>query len=58
MSLGKRDYLSRLQTLLLFFNLNDTAKTKLAIISFLYCGEIVKNRMLVNGGTFRIYKIG
>ena len=39
---GKRDYLSRLQTLMVFLILKGTAKTKLAILAFLYCGEIVK----------------
>ena len=43
MSVGKRDYLSRLQTLLIFLILNGTAKTKLAILPFLCCEEIVKN---------------
>ena len=43
MSVGKRDYLSRLQTLLVFLILNGIAKTKLAILAFLDCGEIVKN---------------
>ena len=32
MSVGKRDYLSRLQTLLVFLILNGMAKTKLAIV--------------------------
>ena len=43
MSVGKRDYLSRLQTLLVFIILNGTAKTKLAKLAFLQCEEIVKN---------------
>ena len=43
MSVGKWDYLSRLQTLLAFLILNSTAKTKLAILAFLYYGEIMKN---------------
>ena len=48
MSFVKRDYLAdfRLQTLLVFLILNDTAKTKLTILEFLYCGEIVKNSIL------------
>ena len=37
---GKRDYLSRLQTLLVFQILNGTAKTKLVWTIF-YCVEIV-----------------
>ena len=37
------DYISRLQTSLVQFLSNDTAKTKLAILAFLYCGEFVKN---------------
>ena len=42
MSVGKRDYLPRLQILLVFEFLNGTAKIKLAILAFLYCGEIMK----------------
>ena len=42
MSVGKSDYLSRLQTLLVFLICNGTVKTKLAALVFLYCGEIVK----------------
>ena len=42
-NIGRRDYLSRLQTLLVFLFLNGTAKTKFAISSFLYRGEMVKN---------------
>ena len=38
-----RDYLSRLQSLLVFLILNLTEITKLAILAFLYCEEIVKN---------------
>ena len=43
MSVGKRDYLSRFQTLLVFLILNGMAKTKLAMLSFLCSEEIVKN---------------
>ena len=43
MSVGNRDYLPRLQTLLVFLILNGMAKTKLAILPFLSCGEIMKN---------------
>ena len=43
MSVSKRDYLSRLQTLLVSLILNGMAKTKLAILPFSCCGEIVKN---------------
>ena len=43
MSVSKWDCLLRLQTLLVFLILNDTAKTKLAALSFLECGEILKN---------------
>ena len=43
MSVSKGHYISRLQTLLVFLILNGTAKMKLAILPFLYCGEIVKN---------------
>ena len=42
MSAKKRDYLPRLQTLLVNFILNDITKTKLAILSFLCRAEIVK----------------
>ena len=37
------DYISRFNTLLDFFISNGTAKTKLAILASLYCGEFVKN---------------
>ena len=43
MSVGKRDYPSRFQTLLVFLILNGTGKTKLAILTFMYCGEIMEN---------------
>ena len=43
MSVSKRDYLCKLQILLVFLILNDMAKTKLAILPFLCCREIVKN---------------
>ena len=43
MSVGKRDCLSRLQTLWVFLILNGMAKTKLAILPFLCCGEIMTN---------------
>ena len=43
MSVVKRDYLSRLQTLFVFWSLNGIAKMKLAILAFLHCGQIVKN---------------
>ena len=43
MSVGKRDYLSRLQTLLVFLILDGMAKMKLAVLPFLCCGEILKN---------------
>ena len=33
MLIGKMDYVSRMQTLLVFLILNDTAKTKLAILA-------------------------
>ena len=51
MSVVKKDYLAdfRLQTLLVFLILNDTAKTKLTILEFLYCGEIVKNSFACSG---------
>ena len=43
MSVGKRDYFSRMLTLLVFLILNGTAKTKLTILPFFCCEEIVKN---------------
>ena len=45
MSAGKIDYLSRLETVSVFFFkiLNGTTKAKLAIVPFLYCGGIVEN---------------
>ena len=45
MSVGKRNYLSRLQPWLVFLILINTAKTKLAILQFLYCGEMWKTPM-------------
>ena len=42
MSVGKiNDYFSRLQTLLVSLILNGTAKAKLAMLEFLYCGDIM-----------------
>ena len=46
MLVGKRVYLPRLQTLLVFVILNGMSKTKLAILPFLCCGEIVKNSIV------------
>ena len=46
MSVDKRDYISRLQTLLVFLILNNTAKVKLAILAFLYCTAKVKLAIL------------
>ena len=46
MSVGKRDYLSRSQILWIFLILNSMAKTKLAQLVFLCCGEIVKNSIV------------
>ena len=43
MSVSKWDCLSRLHTLLVFLILNDTAKTKLVVLSLLECGQILKN---------------
>ena len=37
------DYISRLNTLLHYLIFNGRAKTKLAMLAFLYCGEFVKN---------------
>ena len=41
MSVGKMDYLSKLEILVVFHILNGTAKTKLAKLALLYCREIV-----------------
>ena len=44
MSMGSRGlHIFRLQISLLFFISNSTAKTKLAILAFLFCRELVKN---------------
>ena len=43
MLFGKRDCLSSLQTLFVLLIFNGMAKTKLTILPFLCCGEIVKN---------------
>ena len=48
MSVGEKDYFSRLQTLLVFLILNVTSKIKVAILAFLCFGEIVKNSNHVN----------
>ena len=40
--IGKFEYHLRLRTSLVLV-LNGTAKTKLEMLAFLYCGEIVKN---------------
>ena len=37
------DYISRLHTLLKYLIFNGRAKTKLAMLAFLYCVEFVKN---------------
>ena len=42
MPVNKRDNLSKLQTLSVFLILDGTAKTKLAILEFLHCGEMAK----------------
>ena len=46
MTVDKRDYLSRLSTLLVFLIFNGLTKTKLAILPFLCCWEIVKNSIV------------
>ena len=45
MSVGKS-----LQQLFVFLILNGMAKTKFAIVAFLYCGEIVRNSIDSMGG--------
>ena len=56
MSVGKWDHLSRLQTLLLvFLILNNTAKTKLTILAFLYCEEIVKTLCNVSAENMALF---
>ena len=56
MSVVKGHYISRLQTLLVFLILNGTAKMKLAILAFLYCGEIVKNSTSTVVGIKKLFK--
>ena len=43
MTFGKMDYLLRLQTLLVLYISNGTVKTKLAILAFFCCEEVMKN---------------
>ena len=57
MSVGKMDYLSRLQTLLVFLILIGLAKTKLAILPFLYCGEIVKTPIAQKANFMKPFKV-
>ena len=57
MSVDKRDYISMLLTLLVFLISNNTAKTKLAILAFLYCGEIVKNSIPVNTNGPEVFRM-
>ena len=47
MSVGKRDNLTRFQTVLALLILNGMVKTKLAILPILCCEEIVKNSFKV-----------
>ena len=47
MSVDKRDYVRRFQTLLVLLILNGMVKTKLAILPILCCEEIVKNAIVV-----------
>ena len=42
-----RDYISRLQNSLFLFISNGTAKTKLAKLAFLYCGEFAKTSFVL-----------
>ena len=57
MLVGKRDYLSRLETLLLvFLTFNGTAKMKLVILAFLYCGESVKNSIFNSSQSFHNFE--
>ena len=43
-----KDYISRLYILLDLLIFNGTAKTKLAMLAFLYYGEFVKNSIIYN----------
>ena len=56
-SVGKRQYLSMLQTLLVFLILNDMVKTKLAILPLLCCTEIVKNSIEMAKTPKTVHKI-
>ena len=47
------DYISILKTLLFLFISNGRAKTKLAILAFLYCEEFVKNPNEMSKTVFR-----
>ena len=51
---GKRDYISMLETLLVLLILNGTAKKKLTILAFLYCGEFVKTSNIGKNGNIGI----
>ena len=44
-----------MQTLLVLLILNSTAKTKLEILAFLYCGEIMKT-LKDNSGSEQVTK--
>ena len=44
------DYISMLNALLDFLIFKGKAKTKLPMLAFLYCGEIVKNSVKTFGG--------
>ena len=53
MSVGERDYLSKLQTLLVSLILNGMAKIKLAILPFLCCRGIAKKEYRIFGFGFK-----
>ena len=55
------DFISRLNTLLDYLIFNGRAKTKLAMLAFLYCGEFVKNSIgqtKYKPSSFRVTKTG
>ena len=52
----KRDYLSRLETLLVFLIFNCKAKMKLVILAFFDCGESVKISIFNSFQSFHNFK--
>ena len=58
MLVHKKDYFSKLQKLLVLLILNRAAKIKLAILEFLYCGEILKTlNKILNHETWKAFNL-